>query len=130
MAVSFLPAVAALLAAAAVPVAAPGTSPLEPTAALRAVDEQFVAAFNRGDVAAIAALYAEDAVLMDPGGPDLFVRGRDAIRKVFSDLFATMRGAEVRLTAVNYEVRGDVAGSVISRCSPRNTAAGISESTK
>lgn len=52
----------------------------------RAVVERWVGAFNRGDVDALAALYAEDAVnhqvVFDP------VEGRAAIRAMFEAEFA------------------------------------------
>ena len=41
-------------------------------------------AYNNGDAAAVAALYAEDAVLVTDKGP---ISGREAIEKHFADLF-------------------------------------------
>ena len=50
-------------------------------AAIHAVDQAWEKAFNTGDAAAVAGLYAEDAVLLPPGSPS--VKGRTAIRAYF-----------------------------------------------
>lgn len=55
----------------------------------RAVLEQFVAAFNRADPEALAALYAEDAVNHQVAEEP--VRGRTAIRQMFIDNFAAAK---------------------------------------
>ncbi len=44
---------------------------------IQKLNDRFTAAFNRGDVAAVAAMYAEDAYLL-PAGADM-VQGRQAI---------------------------------------------------
>ena len=54
----------------------------EDKAALRAADETFVRASLKGDLETVVALYAEDAVLMPAGAPE--VKGRDAIRKYYA----------------------------------------------
>ena len=74
------------------------------TAALRAVHDRFSVALLRQDFDAVAALYAEDAVLLPPQEPA--VHGRAAIR--------TWTAAVPRVTRVVLEVddvdgRGDVA---------------------
>ncbi len=51
--------------------------------------EQFIAAFNRADADALAALYAEDAVNHQVAEEP--VRGRAAIRRMFADSFATAK---------------------------------------
>ncbi len=48
------------------------------TAALQAVDQAWLKAFNSGDADGIAKLYDENALLMPPGSPA--VQGRAAIR--------------------------------------------------
>jgi uncharacterized protein (TIGR02246 family) len=50
-------------------------------AAIDAVEAAFYKGFNAGDPAAVAALYAEDAVLNAPGIPAL--RGRASVREFF-----------------------------------------------
>jgi ketosteroid isomerase-like protein len=59
----------------------------EPTALRREIEAQNVAmttAFNRGDLAAVAKLYADDARIMGPGDPP--VRGRKAIDAYWTQL--------------------------------------------
>src|SRR6266702_2922002 len=46
-------------------------------AAIRAESTDWVKAYNGGDAKAVAALYAEDALLLPPGAPG--VKGRGAI---------------------------------------------------
>jgi ketosteroid isomerase-like protein len=62
----------------------------EPTASqqdrqqLDALIEKFDEAWNNNDAAALAALYAEDAVIVRNTGP---IYGREAIEKMYTDLF-------------------------------------------
>lgn len=77
----------ALLAACAKPAA--DTSADE--AAIRETNTAFAKAYAAGDVAAVAALYADDAVLSPPGTPA--IRGGAAIREYWSkDIAATPAG--------------------------------------
>lgn len=46
-------------------------------AAIQRLSDQWTAAFNKGDAAAVAAMYAEDADVLPPGGD--MVKGRAAI---------------------------------------------------
>ena len=46
-----------------------------------AANQQWVAAFNKGDAAAVAALYTDQATVLPPGGE--MVSGHDAIVKVW-----------------------------------------------
>ena len=55
--------------------------PVSEVAALHAVDQVWVKAYNSGDVDAVVSLYAEQAVLLPPGAPS--ADGRDAIRAFF-----------------------------------------------
>ncbi len=45
---------------------------------------KFEEAWNNNDAAALAALFTEDAVLVNDSGP---VYGREAIKKYYTDLF-------------------------------------------
>jgi ketosteroid isomerase-like protein len=60
-------------------------------AAIRAVNPAWFAAHKAGDADALAALYADDAVLNIPGVPA--IRGRAAIREAFVSDIAGMRAA-------------------------------------
>jgi len=50
-----------------------------------ALDKKFDDAFINGDAAAMAAFYAEDAVIIPHDGPPIY--GREAIQKHFVDMF-------------------------------------------
>ena len=51
------------------------------TAAIKALGDQFTAAFNSGDAAAMAAAYADDAIMMDPN--QAAVEGKQAIQAAY-----------------------------------------------
>ena len=75
--VALLPTFASLLLLAACTRApAPNTTEAD-TATIRAITDHFVAAWNRGDTAALAPLVAGDIILMQPDGPSNV--GRDAV---------------------------------------------------
>ncbi|MDE2344883.1 MAG: nuclear transport factor 2 family protein [Gammaproteobacteria bacterium] len=85
-----------LFAAASGAWAAKGSS--KELAALQAVDQEWVKAYNAGDVGTVASLYAEDAVLLPPGVSA--VHGRVAIHAFFVGDTAASRkaGVEFHLT--------------------------------
>ena len=60
-------------------------------AAIRAINPQWFKAYAAGDADAIAALYAEDAVLSPPGAPP--ARGRAAIREYLAGDVAASKAA-------------------------------------
>ncbi len=62
-------------------------------AAIRAESTDWVKAYNGGDAKAVAALYAEDALLLPPGAPG--VRGRAAILEFFTKDIANSKAAGV-----------------------------------
>lgn len=69
----------------------------------------FEAAFNRGDIAAVAALYTEDAEVLPPGGP--LTAGRPAIAQFWQGV----REAGIRRVALHpraIEASGDLAAEV------------------
>jgi ketosteroid isomerase-like protein len=100
------------LAAVAVLAVAPYFKPPVPApaagdeAALKALDETFVQAFNKKDMDATLACYADDAVLMDPG-PALIFRGKEGDqegpRRVLQG--AAERAAQARRVALQDERR-------------------------
>lgn len=67
------------------------TAPSADEAAIRAINPAWFKAYNAGDAAGVAALYAEDAVLNAPGAPA--VRGRAAIQEAMAkDVAASAAG--------------------------------------
>jgi uncharacterized protein (TIGR02246 family) len=64
-------------------------------AAIRAGSEQFVAAFNKGDAKAIAALWTEDGEYVDDSGRRF--AGRTEIEKVYTDFFAANPEAKIQI---------------------------------
>lgn len=65
----------------------------------------FTAGFKAGDADAVAACYAEDAILWFPGGP--MAQGRAAIRDGFAGYFAGVTVRDIRMTALGQEAVGD-----------------------
>ena len=60
-------------------------------AAIRAVNQAFVTAYNSGDVDGMVSLYDEHAVVLPPGAPG--ARGRTAIRAYLAqDVAASVKG--------------------------------------
>jgi uncharacterized protein (TIGR02246 family) len=72
--------VAAIIVAVSAPASAQSTDPAN--SPLAAVGKQYVEAFNRKDAAAVAALFADDAVRVNAQG---IIRGREAIQKATKD---------------------------------------------
>lgn len=83
------------------------------SAEMKAVLQNYLDAFNRGDAEAIAALYAEDATVEDPlGSPPK--RGRKAILDFYREAIATgakatldtpIRGSHGNSAAVAFTVK-------------------------
>ena len=67
---------------------APALSPDQKAIADQA--NAFIAAYNKGDVKALAAMFAEDAEWVDDGGN--VISGREAIADHFKDVFLSARG--------------------------------------
>jgi uncharacterized protein (TIGR02246 family) len=80
---------AAIDASASAPTA---TNTAADEAALRAADQTFERAHWKGDLETVVALYAEDAVLLPAGAPE--VKGRDAIRKYYAADIAGHKSGE------------------------------------
>jgi len=60
----------------------------------------FTKAFLAADAEAVAACYAEDAIIWFPGGP--MARGRPAIRDGFAHYFSMMTVKDVRLAEIGH----------------------------
>jgi uncharacterized protein (TIGR02246 family) len=66
-------------------------------AAIAANAEAFVAAFQKGDAKAVAAFWAPEGTYTDLTGRQM--KGREAIEKVFTELFATNKGLRVGISS-------------------------------
>ncbi|HVR42191.1 MAG TPA: nuclear transport factor 2 family protein [Thermoanaerobaculia bacterium] len=77
-------------------------------AAARALDREFVAAFNSGDAEALSRLHwnSPDAVLFPPGA--LEARGIDAIRRANAAALASIPGATIELFESHQIPAGDL----------------------
>lgn len=77
-------------------------------AAARALDQEFVAAFNRGDAEALSRLNwnSPDAVLFPVGA--LEARGMSAIRQANAAMLAALPGARIELIESHQMPAGDV----------------------
>lgn len=69
----------------------------------------FISQFKTGDAKAVAACYAENAVMWFPGGP--LATGRAAIQDGFAGYFSRMTVKEVQLTEMGQESLGDAKAS-------------------
>jgi uncharacterized protein (TIGR02246 family) len=80
-------------------------------AAIALVSARLLAAVNESDAAGVAAVWAEDGVMMPPGRPS--VRGRSAIEEYFRHLFSGAR-FRFQFTASEIQVVGDIASERVS----------------
>jgi uncharacterized protein (TIGR02246 family) len=78
-------------------------------AAMHAMEQAFVTAYNSGDVATAAALYAEDAVLLPPNAPS--ASGRSAIHAYLEKDVAESAKAGVKLS-ISPKADGGVSGNM------------------
>ena len=77
-------------------VATPASIPPEQKE-IEKVNDEYIAAFQKGDHKALAAFYTEDATQTDGAG-NVVVSGRAAIEKQLKDFFDENKGAEVELS--------------------------------
>lgn len=71
-------------------------------AAIRRAVDAYVAAFNKADAKALAAMWALEAVYSNPI-TDEEVTGREAIEKQFAGIFADAKGAKLESTTLTIE---------------------------
>ena len=71
----------------------------------KALDDAFVKGVTAGDIDAVVALYAADAVLYPPG--EMAAKGRDAIRAVWGGFLSANKVTECRLFETGYRTVGD-----------------------
>ena len=67
--------------------------------AIKQVAEDFKRAFNAGDAKAVAALYTDDAEMIDEFGEK--IQGRPSIQDFYSALFTERKGATIEICAGN-----------------------------
>lgn len=85
--------------------AAPATlSGQDAEAAIAEIQEKWIAGYNAGDAAAVAALYTEDAMLLPPNSEP--VEGRDAIRAYWQSFMDQAPGSTVNLTTEEVHAPG------------------------
>jgi uncharacterized protein (TIGR02246 family) len=77
------------------------TSEAADRAAIRAVADAYVAAYNRGDAKAVAGYWSENGQWINPDGKP--INGRAAIRKELEEMFALSKG--LHLEIVDFSVR-------------------------
>jgi uncharacterized protein (TIGR02246 family) len=104
----FLVAIASLLliACAGLQAQAPGIAD-EVRAAIAAIDKKFMADVNRGDAAAGAAAYTDDAILMPPNQSP--IEGKQAIEKYLAELSSQLQSSDFQLSISEVDVQGDTA---------------------
>ena len=75
--------------------------------AIEAITEQYADAFKRGDAAAIAALYTEEAKVLPPNGPTIV--GREAILNFYQGAIDACDCNDFQLTTLEVGVARDLA---------------------
>jgi uncharacterized protein (TIGR02246 family) len=79
---------------------------METRQAIEKMNPEFLDAYNRGDAAAIAALYAEDCAVLAPNQPT--VRGRQAIETLWKGIIEQIGGTH-SIETVEMADAGDLA---------------------
>jgi uncharacterized protein (TIGR02246 family) len=103
---------AVALAASAFSLAAAPCLAQQAPAEIAEASRRFEQAFNRGDAAAVAALYTEGAALLPPGAE--MATGRQAVRTFWQGAYGA--GARnLALRPLDFEAYGDAAGREIGR---------------
>lgn len=80
--------------------------------AIQKLEDQWGAAFNKGDAAAVAAMYTDDAYVLPAGAP--MAHGRDDIQKFWSA--AMQQLSDVKCTAVDVKPLGRSGAREIGAC--------------
>ena len=79
---------------------------------IQKLDDEWAAAFNKGDAAAVAAMYTDDAYVL-PQGSDM-VKGRGAIEAFWSKAMQQM--SDVKCTALDVKRLGRRAAREVGTC--------------
>ena len=77
----------------------------EVRAAIAAIDEKFMEDVNRGDAAAGAAAYTDDAIVMPPNHSPL--EGKQAIEKYLTEIGSQLQASNFQLSILEVDVQGD-----------------------
>jgi uncharacterized protein (TIGR02246 family) len=77
----------------------------EVRAAIAAIDKKFMEDVNRGDSAAGAAAYTDDAILMPPNHSPL--EGKQAIEKYLAEIGSQLQASNFQLSILEVDVQGD-----------------------
>ncbi len=88
------------------PAGAIAVAPRRPAdeAAIRSVAESYAKAYNAGDAHALAALFADDAEMIDEDGERM--RGRSVIEGVFGSMFKERPGASIAISPASLRFLG------------------------
>lgn len=87
-------------------------------AMIQSLDDKWAEAFNKGDAAAVAAMYTQDAYVLPPGAD--MVKGRNAIEALWR---ANMQQiGDVKCTALDVKPLGRNAAREIGACSFKTKA--------
>ena len=79
----------------------------EVRAAIAATVEKDMEDFNRGDAAAAAATYTDDAIVMPPNQSP--IEGKQAIEKGLAELISKLQLSNLQLSISEVDVQGDTA---------------------
>jgi uncharacterized protein (TIGR02246 family) len=102
---------AGLIAVSFVALAVPALA--QSKAAIQKLEDQWGTAFNKGDAAAVAALYTEDAYVLPAGAP--MVKGQADIKNFWSA--AMQQLSDVKCTAVDVMPIGRTGAREVGTCS-------------
>jgi ketosteroid isomerase-like protein len=78
-------------------------------ATIEKLNDRFAQAFNKGDAAAVAAMYTPDAVVLPPGSE--MVKGRSAIQAFWKK--SAEQIGDIKLTTLDVKPPQDVAGKYV-----------------
>ena len=93
---------AAILAVSMMLLAVPALA--QSKATIEKLNEAWCAAFNKGDAAALAAMYTDDATVLPQGGP--MIKGATAIKDLWAGEVKTL--GDATLTTVELHTMGEV----------------------
>lgn len=85
-----------------------GDSPEQMIAAAKALDQQFVEAYSKGDVDGVMATYWNSPELVSYSPDAMEARGWQAVRDGLATFFTSTSGAKLELLETNYKVAGNV----------------------